>query len=168
MNKWKELEIFLKDHPVGDSESCQKIFQGSAGYLPGLDFLIIDRLAHLIFVVTYQSLEAEDLSQLAKLLEKAYPGHFLRIQERGNGPLPGYLSFRCCPGRNPDKGRGSSVPDSSSAGAEHRFLSRYDQRQEQGPYLSKKYRTCGKGSKPVRLYLFLFRYRPGCRCLPGG
>lgn len=86
MNKWKELEIFLKDHPVGDSESCQKIFQGSAGYLPGLDFLIIDRLAHLIFVVTYQSLEAEDLSQLAKLLEKAYPGHFLRIQERGNGP----------------------------------------------------------------------------------
>ncbi len=86
MNKWKELELYLKDHPVTDPESCQKLFQGSAGYLPDLEFLIIDRLAHLIFVVTYEPLLPEDLSRFVEVLEKIYPGHFLRVQERGNGP----------------------------------------------------------------------------------
>ncbi len=85
MSKWKELETYLSQRPLTDPESCQKLLQGPAGELPGLEHLIIDRMAHLIFVISYKPLSDEERSQLVSILDSAYPGHFLRIQVRGNG-----------------------------------------------------------------------------------
>ena len=85
MNIWKELETYLSRRPSNNTESCQKLLQGPAGELAGLEHLIIDRMAHLIFVISYKPLSEEECSQLAAILQKAYPGHFLRIQVRGNG-----------------------------------------------------------------------------------
>ena len=86
MSIWKELDQFVSEHQANGADNYQKIFHGPAGLLPGLEYLLIDRLAHLVFVVTYQSLQSEDLSSLVEILERHYPGHFIRIQERGNGP----------------------------------------------------------------------------------
>jgi 23S rRNA (cytosine1962-C5)-methyltransferase len=86
MGIWKELEQILSEDELPGDDFCQKIFHGPSGQLPGLEYLIIDRMAHLIFVISYQGLLAEDLSELVGVLQLKFPGHFIQIQERGTGP----------------------------------------------------------------------------------
>lgn len=86
MSKWKELILYITENRTESDDSCEKIFHGPSGKLPGLESLIIDRMSHVIFVISYEVLLSDDLSRLVGILNETYPGHYLRIQERGHGP----------------------------------------------------------------------------------
>ena len=85
MNIWKELNQYIIKQKQGTPESCQKIFHGPSGAISGLETLHIHRMANLLFVITYRRLPGEELSELIEILSENFPGHYLRIQERGNG-----------------------------------------------------------------------------------
>ena len=80
------MDKYISGLGISSGEGCCKIFHGPSGILPGLESLIIDKLAYVIFAVTYETFLPEDLSDLVGILEKNFPGSFIRIQERGNGP----------------------------------------------------------------------------------
>ncbi|OQY34301.1 MAG: hypothetical protein B6241_05385 [Spirochaetaceae bacterium 4572_59] len=86
MSIWNELKQYLTEFRIDQAEGCQKIFHGPSGKLPGLESLIIDRMSHVIFVISYNVLLTEDLSELVHILNESFPAHYLRIQERGQGP----------------------------------------------------------------------------------
>ncbi|MDC7235309.1 MAG: class I SAM-dependent methyltransferase [Spirochaetales bacterium] len=93
MDKWQELQKYLSSLAVENNRLCERIFNGPAAVIKGLEQLLIDRFADQLFVLTYLELSGDELDNLRMLLQKLFPFCSLRIQFRQSGQFQDlYLS----------------------------------------------------------------------------
>lgn len=85
MDKWNEFEDYLRSLQIEDNNLCEKIFNGPAAVIPGLEQLLIDRFAGHLFVLTYRDMSESELSFLINLLKELYPFCSIRVQFRQSG-----------------------------------------------------------------------------------
>ena len=85
MDKWEQLEDNLRSLEIEDNKLCEKIFNGPAAVIPGLEQLLIDRFAMHLFVLTYMELSDDELLNLSSILKELFPFCSIRIQFRQSG-----------------------------------------------------------------------------------
>lgn len=85
MDKWKEFEDYLRSLQIEDNNLCEKVFNGPAALIPGLEQLLIDRFAGHLFVLSYREMNDIELSHLIALLKELYPFCSIRVQFRQSG-----------------------------------------------------------------------------------
>lgn len=85
MDKWKELEQYLRSLQILNNDLCEKVFNGPSAVIPGLEQLIIDRFAGHLFVLTYREMNEAELDNIVSLLKELFPFCSVRIQFRKSG-----------------------------------------------------------------------------------
>lgn len=85
MSQWNLLQNHLTEKKSPIDGACEKLFNGPAGKVPGLEQLHIDRFGDHIFVLTYLELRPEDQERLKAMLNELYRDCSVRIQQRESG-----------------------------------------------------------------------------------
>ncbi len=97
MNPFTDPLELIGDAVPRMDNSCEKIFHGPSGQIPGWEHLLIDRFGSFFFVVTYSPLDEIFRESLITLLRDKYPGNHIRIQSRRAGKFEDLFLSEGCP-----------------------------------------------------------------------